>query len=284
MMSTVYSQSEAFIATIVADFVVYQAQCEKDMRTSPAAQSRVMCKSGEYNNYLFARIIARHGIETVVKILAQKSCEDIAFEQIVEFALSCEDLKLPVADFYSPLIHLAARYNNVPMLELILGGGDYVNLGTSFPITYCKDSAGCYCFISDISHSVFGVMSFGEIRVFQHNHLGYTPLHLAVFARAKESVLFLLQKSDVKVDAKILMLTLKSFPYAGSPEDMQKASEIFEMLLACKLDLNIQREIPNALTWLKEHKPSLLKKYINARDAVEAIEQLLNQKASCIIA
>lgn len=284
MMSTVYAQSEAFIATIVTDFVVYQAQCEKDMRTSPSAQSRVVCKPSEYNNYVFARIIARYGIETVVKMLAQKGSEDIAFEQIVDSVISCKDLKLAVADFYSPLIHLAARYNNVPMLELILTEGDYINLGTHFPTTYYTDTAGCYCFISDISCKSFGIVPSKQILVFPHNHSGYTPLHVAVFTQAKEAVSFLLQQHGVKVDAGIFIFALKSFPYAGSLENMQKAGEIFEMLLKCTVNLNINHEISKALIWLKDHKSSILKKYINARYAVEAIEQSLNQKACCIIA
>lgn len=280
-----HAHSEELIADIVTDFVIYQAQFEKDMRTNPSAQLRVRCKTREYNNYLFARIIARYGIEAVVKILAQKGCHDIAFEQIVESSISCNDLKLSVSDFYSPLIHLAARYNNVLMLELILSIGDYVNLGTHFPTAYYTDTAGCWCFISDINSTSHSIMPSNEILIFPHNHhFGYTPLQIAVFAQAKEAISFLLLQDGIKVDTQILMLALKSFPYSGSSEKIQKAGEIFEMLLRCKVDFNIHQEVSNALVWLKKHKPSILKKYFSARYALEAIEQLLNQKNPCIIA
>lgn len=203
--------------------------------------------------------------------------------KIIESVLFCKDFKLPVTSFFSPLIHLAARYNNVPMLKLLLKTGDSVNLGVLFPTSYYTDTAGCWCFISDINYNSCGIMPSQEICVFPHHHCGYTPLHIAVVGRAKEAVSFLLQQGGRYIDREIIMLALRSFPYAGSQNDMQIACDILQMLLKAMTSLNINLEISRALVWFERHKPSILEKYSNAKDAMHLVEKLLTQPTGCLV-
>ena len=260
-INTVYSTQSDFINGCITELVLKQAQIEISMRKHPSAQIRVLCKPNDYREYLFARVVARYGIDAVENVLTQKIIEGMTTEQIIDFVLSCKDLELPLACFYSPLIHLAACYNNVPVLKLLLKKGDCINLGVPFRIKYSADTAGCWCFISDINCNTCSIIPSQEILVFPHNSQGSTPLHLAVFGRAKDAVSFFLQQDGVKIDGKIIMLALKSFPYAGSANDMQIACDIFQMLLESMKTLNINFEISCALVWLEKHKPSILKKY-----------------------